>query len=194
MARPQSAPGSKPTLTDSGSAEPRGFSFLRHASPSLTAVLVDAAFFLKRARRIYGSQSPESAARLVHKLALEHLNDDKGRRVSRLYRIFVYDAPPVAWKGHLPISRKPVDYGDSDVARWRPAFHEELKCLRKVALRLGEIPTSHAAKLARREGIDFVLDAMWSTIRPDLYEHIDDMRSVCPKPMAKVKSGRQGGS
>lgn len=257
MVRPQSAPGSKPTLTDSGSAEPRGFSFLRHASPSLTAVLVDAAFFLKRARRIYGSQSAESAARQVHKLALEHLNDDRGRRVSRLYRIFVYDAPPVAWKGHLPISRKPVDYGDSDVARWRLAFHEELKCLRKVALRLGEIPTSHvgwqlkpdvikalaagrqrwddlgddaftltlrqkgvdmrigldiaslaykrqvnqiilisgdsdfvpAAKLARREGIDFVLDAMWSTIRPDLHEHIDGMRSVCPKPMAKTTRG-----
>jgi uncharacterized LabA/DUF88 family protein len=39
-----------------------------------------------------------------------------------------------------------------------------------------------AAKLARREGIDFVLDPMWSTIRSDLHEHIDGLRSVCPKP------------
>jgi uncharacterized LabA/DUF88 family protein len=250
MVRHQSAPGSKPALTDSGPAEPRGSSFLRHASPTLTAVLVDAAFFLKRARRIYGSQPPESVARQLHKLALEHLNDDRGRRVSRLYRIFVYDAPPVAWKGHRPISRQPVDYGRSDVAQWRLAFHDHLKCLRKVALRLGEIPTSHvhwqlkpevikalasgrqtwsdvtddafdlalrqkgvdmrigldiasltykaqvnqivlvsgdsdfvpAAKLARREGVDFILDPMWSTIRPDLHEHIDGMRSVCPRP------------
>ena len=39
-----------------------------------------------------------------------------------------------------------------------------------------------AAKLARREGIDFVLDPMWSTIRPDLHEHIDGLKSVCPRP------------
>jgi len=39
-----------------------------------------------------------------------------------------------------------------------------------------------AAKLARREGIDFVLDPMWSTIRSDLHEHIDGLKRVCPKP------------
>jgi uncharacterized LabA/DUF88 family protein len=39
-----------------------------------------------------------------------------------------------------------------------------------------------AAKLARRGGIDFVLDPMWSTIRADLYEHIDGLKCVCPKP------------
>lgn len=250
MIRRESALGSKPALTNPGQAEPKGFSFLRHASPTLTAVLVDAGFFLKRALHVYGRQPPEVIARYLHKLALEHLNDDKGRRVSRLYRIFVYDAPPVAWKGHRPISKKAVDFGQSEAAHWRLAFHEHLKCLRKVALRLGEIPTSQvswqlkpevlkalaagkqnwaaitddafhlnfrqkgvdmrigldiaslaykrqinqivlvsgdsdfvpAAKLARREGIDFVLDPMWSTIRPNLYEHIDGLKSVCPRP------------
>jgi hypothetical protein len=39
-----------------------------HRSPTLTAVLVDAAFFLKRAARIYGDQTPEAAA--------PHINDD----------------------------------------------------------------------------------------------------------------------
>ena len=38
----RSALGSKPALTDSELAEPRGFSFLRHSSLTLTAVLVDA--------------------------------------------------------------------------------------------------------------------------------------------------------
>src|SRR5262245_40865460 len=33
-----------------------------------------------------------------------------------------------------------------------------------------------AAKLARREGIDFVLDPMWTTIASDLHEHIDGPR------------------
>lgn len=37
------------------------------------------------------------------------------------------------------------------------------------------VPT---AKLARREGIDFVLDPMWKTIKPDLMEHIDGIRTV----------------
>jgi hypothetical protein len=41
----------------------------------VTAVLVDAAFFLKRAARIYGHQTPEAAAKQLHRIALDHLND-----------------------------------------------------------------------------------------------------------------------
>ena len=58
MIATRSALGSKPALTDSELAEPRGFSFLRHSSLTLTAVLVDAGFFLKRATRVYGHQTP----------------------------------------------------------------------------------------------------------------------------------------
>jgi len=39
-----------------------------------------------------------------------------------------------------------------------------------------------AAKLARREGIDFILDPMWASINPDLHEHIDGLRSCTPRP------------
>jgi uncharacterized LabA/DUF88 family protein len=35
-----------------------------------------------------------------------------------------------------------------------------------------------AAKLARREGIDFILDPMWHPIREDLHEHIDGLQGV----------------
>lgn len=34
-----------------------------------------------------------------------------------------------------------------------------------------------AAKLARIEGIDFILDPMWSNIKSQLYEHIDGLQS-----------------
>ena len=34
-----------------------------------------------------------------------------------------------------------------------------------------------AAKLARREGIDFILDPMWNKIKDDLFEHIDGLKS-----------------
>ena len=50
-----------------------------------------------------------------------------------------------------------------------------------VAVDTVALPNWVAPTLAR-EGIDFVLDPMWSTIRPDLHEHIDGLRSVCPKP------------
>jgi uncharacterized LabA/DUF88 family protein len=216
-------------------------------SPIVTAILVDAGFFIKRARWIFGRQKPEDAAAKLHRIALGHLNHGKtGLRVARLYRILVYDAPPAEWKGHSPISKQAVDYSQTPTALWRRAFHEKLRGMRKVALRLGEIPASHvhwqlkpevlkdllrakrdwesltdddfrlnlrqkgvdmrlgidiaslafqrqvnqivlisgdadfvpAAKLARRQGIDIVLDPMGAPIRPKLYEHIDGLRSV----------------
>jgi len=215
----------------------------------VTAVMVDAAFFLNRAKRVWGNLTPQDAAKRLHGMALDHLSEN-GHRVARLYRIFVYDAPPAEWKGHKPISKQAIDVTQSATAAWRKAFHEELRGLRKVALRLGEIPTSKvhwelqpdalkellngkrnwaaltdddfvlsfrqkgvdmrlgldiasvvfkgqvnqivlvsgdsdfvpAAKLARREGVDFILDPMWATIRPQLHEHIDGRRTVCPRP------------
>jgi len=39
-----------------------------------------------------------------------------------------------------------------------------------------------AAKLARREGVDFVLDPMWQNIDDDLFEHIDGLSSTCERP------------
>lgn len=215
--------------------------------------MVDVGFYLNRARHLFGKQAPDEAARRLHRLALAHLNDDSGRRIARLYRIFVYDAPPADWRGHTPIGRQAMDLASSATAKWRNAFHDSLRGLRKVALRLGEIPTSNlrwqlkaeslkdltkgrrrwedlgdddfqldlrqkgvdmrlgldiaslaykqqvnqivlisgdadfvpAAKLARREGIDFILDPMWATIRPDLYEHIDGLRTVATRPPAR---------
>lgn len=38
-----------------------------------------------------------------------------------------------------------------------------------------------AAKMARREGIDFILDPMWAEIRPNLFEHIDGLYSMWKK-------------
>lgn len=52
----------------------------------------------------------------------------------------------------------------------------------QIVLFAGDADFVPAAKLARREGIDFVLDPMWRSIPPGLIEHIDGMRSVCPKP------------
>ena len=42
-----------------------------------------------------------------------------------------------------------------------------------------------AAKLARREGIDFILDPMWGDIREDLFEHIDGKKSQWAKKVTE---------
>ena len=44
-----------------------------------------------------------------------------------------------------------------------------------------------AAKLARREGIDFILDPLWSNVHSSLYEHVDGVRSTCPNPLAAAR-------
>jgi uncharacterized LabA/DUF88 family protein len=61
------------------------------------------------------------------------------------------------------------------------------KLVGKIILIAGDADFVPAAKLARREGIDFVLDPMWSHIHPDLYEHIDGLETKCPKPKHKTK-------
>lgn len=51
-----------------------------------------------------------------------------------------------------------------------------------IVLVAGDSDFVPAAKLARREGIDFVLDPMWQQVNPDLFEHIDGMQSGLPNP------------
>ena len=56
------------------------------------------------------------------------------------------------------------------------------KLVDQVVLVAGDADFIPAAKLARFEGIDFILDPMWQGIAPDLHEHIDGLQSVCPRP------------
>lgn len=49
-----------------------------------------------------------------------------------------------------------------------------------IVLFSGDSDFVPAAKLARREGIDFILDPMKASVEPQLFEHIDGMKSVSP--------------
>ena len=226
------------------------------------AVLVDGAFFLHRYARVYpggNSHSPFQVAKELHKICLRHSNRENqldGGRYNDLYRVFYYDCPPLQKKAHHPLTRQAIDFSKTPQAQFRLQFFEELKQLRKVALRLGHLQgdlvwnirpqrfkdllagtvtvaglkeddvfhdvrqkgvdikigvdiTSlalkkqvdrivliagdadfvPAARLARREGIDFILDPMWNHIAPSLFEHIDGLMSQCPKPVRPDASG-----
>lgn len=210
-----------------------------------TAILVDAAFFLRRFPRVYpglDSRDSEVVAKNLYTMCMNHVAG------TELHRILVYDCPPLDRKSHHPITGQPVDFSKLPGALFRLEFHDQLKRLRKVALRLGylsgynwaikpvatkkllngtitreqltwqdvEFDISQkgvdmkigidittlalkrmvkqivlvsgdgdfvpAAKLARREGIDIVLDPMWSRIGDALHEHIDGLRSTSPRP------------
>jgi len=54
--------------------------------------------------------------------------------------------------------------------------------VKQIVLISGDADFVPASKLARREGIDFILDPMWNKIDDSLFEHIDGLRSTCPKP------------
>lgn len=54
----------------------------------------------------------------------------------------------------------------------------------RIVLIAGDSDFVPAAKHARREGIDFVLDPMWHTIKPSLNEHIDGLKSRVARPPA----------
>ncbi|MCP4551815.1 MAG: NYN domain-containing protein [Bacteroidetes bacterium] len=52
----------------------------------------------------------------------------------------------------------------------------------QIILVSGDSDFVPASKLARREGIDFILDPMWNPIKPHLFEHIDGLVSRIKKP------------
>ncbi len=56
----------------------------------------------------------------------------------------------------------------------------------QIVLVAGDADFVPAAKLARREGVDFILDPMWQSVPPSLNEHIDGLRSTCSRPKAGV--------
>ncbi len=51
-----------------------------------------------------------------------------------------------------------------------------------IILVAGDADFVPAAKLARREGVRIILDPLWRTVAPELFEHIDGLNSGFPRP------------
>lgn len=56
------------------------------------------------------------------------------------------------------------------------------KQVQQIVLISGDEDFVPASKLARREGVDFILDPLWNPIDQSLFEHIDGLKSTSPKP------------
>lgn len=112
-----------------------------------TAIMIDGAFFIKRASTLWGNIGPtELVDFLFDEYCQEHLkNSAKSARVATvdLYRIFFYDCPPANINTIHPVSLKKVDYQNSPQSKWRIEFHDAVIKKRKAALRLGKIDDSN---------------------------------------------------
>ena len=61
----------------------------------------------------------------------------------------------------------------------------------QIILISGDSDFVAAAKLARREGIDFILDPMWADIKPNLSEHVDGIMSAGDKDKDPAKKATE---
>jgi uncharacterized LabA/DUF88 family protein len=149
-----------------------------------TAFLIDGGFFLKRYHRLQGSKSPQEAAKALHRMCRDHLLEkrrDWALRPATLKKLLAHKVS----LGDLSetdirydVRQKGVDMRlGLDVASL--AYKKQVD---QIVLVAGDSDFVPAAKLARREGIDFILDPLWAPIREDLHEHIDGLRSVLPRP------------
>ncbi len=222
--------------------------------PVKVAVMIDGGFFIKRFNALYnkdGNMKGEDVADMLYTMAMKHVGAK-----NTLYRIFYYDCYPLDKKHHNPISKRCVDFKQTDEYKFKMDLFNALKRKRKVALRMGTLKDNGkwlirprvvrdlldkktsfedlaendvyldikqkgidmkigvdiaslalkrfvdtivlfsgdsdfvpAAKLARREGIDFILDPMRANVEPLLFEHIDGIKSVTP--MRKKKEERK---
>ncbi len=65
------------------------------------------------------------------------------------------------------------------------------KLVDQIVLVAGDADFVPATRLARREGIDVVLDPMWQSVSEDLFLHIDGLRSTFPKPNGKSNEAEE---
>lgn len=132
-----------------------------------TAILVDGAFFLRRFKHAFPDHDrddPRSVAHGLGMLAYWHLVQRIGptqvmEQVARhdllaesrqFYRIFFYDCLPLMKRMHTPLGKRSVDFGKSPEARFRLRLHEEIRKLRKVAIRLGRLNDTSRWRLSEK--------------------------------------------
>lgn len=103
-----------------------------------TAILIDGGFYRKRAKYLWGEKSAQERAKEVMAYCQAHLSDKDGNEDRQLYRVFFYDCEPIGRRSvYHPLKKANVDLDKSDTGIWMKSFLEEIKHMRKFALRLG---------------------------------------------------------
>jgi len=106
------------------------------------AILVDGGFFRKRYRNLFKDHKHKNDAIKVARFLYRRLTDYYVPAGSSLYRLFYYDAPPLDMSVTNPISAHTYKLANTEFAKFISAMQDELRYMRKVALRLGRIAVS----------------------------------------------------
>ena len=61
------------------------------------------------------------------------------------------------------------------------------RLVNRIILFSGDSDFVPAAKLARNEGIDFILDPIWNPIDDNLFQYTDGLKLTCTKPLKTEK-------
>ena len=72
-----------------------------------TAILVDGAFYRKRAFNIYGDKTPAERAKELSLYCHRHITEEK--EGASLYRVFYYDCPPSAKNIYHPLLKRAIN-------------------------------------------------------------------------------------
>lgn len=107
-----------------------------------TAIMVDGAFYRKRAFYFWGDVTPAKRAEELALYCHKHIKEE--RAGAELYRVFYYDCLPSDKKIYHPLLKKTVDLKKSEQYQWSNEFFAELKHQRKFAVRLGRLADDQA--------------------------------------------------
>lgn len=111
-----------------------------------TAILVDGAFYRKRANYFFGDITEVSAAQRATELedyCKRHIKEEHNDTAT-LYRVFYYDCPPSEKNIFNPITKKSDNLKKTLEYNWTNDFFKELTHKRKFALRLGRLSDEQA--------------------------------------------------
>ncbi|MBF0157887.1 MAG: NYN domain-containing protein [Magnetococcales bacterium] len=128
------------------------------------AILIDGGYFLKRIYTVRPDISVRDATQVdkaIGQFVYNHLTQiNKVAGVSHalalLYRCFFYDATPYTKKGHLPVSRRAIDYAKSDEALFRLRLFDLLRKRASFVVRLGEVRRERAWILSEQAQKDLL--------------------------------------
>ena len=84
------------------------------------AILVDGAFYRRRAYHLFGDKPPKDRAEELVAYCTRHLTVSGYR--SRLYRIFYYDCPPLSTNLYHPLHKRAIDMKKTETYIRYPAY------------------------------------------------------------------------
>lgn len=142
-----------------------------------TAILVDGAFYRKRAYHFFGDKSPKDRADELEHYCTKLLKSEHNAECF-LYRVFYYDCPPSGKTVYHPATKKSVNLSKTDLYKWTNSFLQELTHRRKFALRLGRLSDEQAHYQIKPESLKKLLN---KNIEIDALSEDDFSLSVAQK-------------